>query len=129
MKEQSIIIRSADNTEIVCRCAVIVPDSALVEAGQIRTMTTDSAAHSKHQFHTMTQIALFQFQEGELEVGAFCGPLTVHWNDETVTMAAGVVLYLNSQGELHLVGNPAQNVSKLLQFAHRFCTRWVRLDI
>ena len=92
-------------------------------------MTTDSAAHSKHQFHAMTQIALFQFQEGELAVGTACGPLAVQWKDETVTMVAGIVLYLNSQGDLHLVGDPAQNASKLLQLAHRFCTRWVRLDI
>ena len=92
-------------------------------------MTTDSAAHSKHQFHALTQIALFQFQEGELEVEAIRGPLTVHRENETVTMPAGIVLYLDSQGDLHLLGDPALNVRKLLQLAHRFCTRWVRLDI
>ena len=129
MKEQSITIRSADSAVIACRCAIIIPASAVIEAGHIRTLTTDSAAHSKHQFHAMTQIALFQFQEGELEVGAACGPLIIQWKDETETIAAGVVLCLDSQGDLHLVGNPAQNVSKLLQLAHRFCTRWVRLDI
>ena len=74
-------------------------------------------------------MALFQFQEGELGVEAACSPLTFRWKDELVSMSAGVVLCLDSQGDLHLVGNSAQNVSKLLQIAHRFCTRWVRLDI
>lgn len=129
MVEQSITIRSAGSPEIVCRCAIIIPDSVLVEPGHMRAMTTDSAAHSKHQFHALTQIALFQFQEGELEVEAIRGPLTVHRENETVTMPAGIVLYLDSQGDLHLLGDPALNVRKLLQLAHRFCTRWVRLDI
>ena len=44
-------------------------------------------------------------------------------------VAAGVVLCLHSQGDLHLVSSSRQDVGKLLQLAHRFCTRWVRLDI
>ena len=78
----------------------------------------------------MTQMALLQFREGELEVEAACGPPTIHWKEEAETIAApGVVLCLDSRGDLHLVGNPAQDVSKLIHLADRFCTRWVRLDL
>jgi hypothetical protein len=129
MEAQSITIRSADSAEIVCRCAIIIPDSVLEEPGHIRAMTTDSAAHSKHQFHTLTQIALFELQEGELEVEASSGPLTVHQESETVHVPSGIVLYLDVGGDLHLYGDPTLDARKFLQLAHRYCTRWVRLDI
>ena len=129
MKEDSIIIRFEDDTVIECSSAIIIPERAIIEAGHIRTMTKNSTAHSKHTFHAITQIALSRFQDGELEVEAVYGPLTIQWKNEIETMTAGVVVLLDSQGKLHLIGNSGQNVNKLLQSAHRFCTRWVRLDI
>jgi hypothetical protein len=128
-KEDSITIRFEDDTVTECSSAIIIPERAMIEAGYIRTLTTNSTAHSKHEFHTIAQIALSRFQDGELEVEAVYGPLTIQWKNEIETITAGVVVFLDSQGKLHLIGNSGQNVNKLLQSAHRFCTRWVRLDI
>jgi len=128
-KEDSITIRFEDDTATECSSAIIIPERAMIEAGYIRTLTTNSTAHSKHEFHTIAQIALSRFQDGELEVEAVYGPLTIQWKNEIETITAGVVVFLDSQGKLHLIGNSGQNVNKLLQSAHRFCTRWVRLDI
>jgi hypothetical protein len=128
-KEDSITIRFEDDTVTECSSAIIIPERAMIEAGYIRTLTTNSTAHSKHEFHTIAQIALSRFQDGELEVEAVYGPLTIQWKNEIETITAGVVVFLDSQGKLHLIGNSGQNVNKLLQSAHRFCARWVRLDI
>ena len=129
MEEDSITIRPGDSAVITCRCVIIVPDSALAEAGHIRVLTTDSSAHSKHQFHSMAQIALTQFQEGEPKVEAADGALTIQWKDEVESVAAGVVICLDSEGELRLVGNTGVDVGKLLRVGNRYATRWVRLDI
>ena len=129
MKDDSITIRFEDDTVTECSSAIIIPDRAMIEAGYIKTLTINSTAHSKHEFHTISQIALSRFQDGELEVEAVYGPLTIQWKDEIETITAGVLVFLDSQGNLHLIDNSGQNVNKLLQLAHRFCTRWVRLDI
>ena len=129
MKKDSIIIRFEDDTLTEGTSAIIIPERAMNEAGYITTLTTKSEAHSKHEFHALAQIALSRFQDGELEVEAVHGPLTIEWKDEIETITAGVLVLLNSQGNLHLIDNSGQNVNKLLQLAHRFCTRWIRLDI
>lgn len=129
MNEDAITIRFEDGTVTACRRAIIIPESAIIEAGYIKTLTAHSTTHSKHEFHAIAQMALFQFQEGELEFEAFDGPLTIQWKSEVETIAAGVVVLLDSQGDLHLIGNSGQQAKKLLQLAHRFCTRWIRLDI
>ena len=92
-------------------------------------MTTSADAHSKHEFHTMVQIALSRLEDGELDIEAVHGPLTVERKNEVETITAGLVVFLDPQGNFHLIAHPGQNAKKLLQVAHRFFTRWVRLDI
>jgi hypothetical protein len=129
MKDDSITIRFEDGTVTECSSAIIIPERAMIEAGYIKTLTTNSKAHSKHEFHAIAQIALSRFQDGDLEVEAVYGPFSIQWKDEIETITAGVLVFLDSQGNFHLIDNSSQNVNKLLQLAHRFCTRWVRLDI
>jgi len=54
-KEDSITIRFEDDTVTECSSAIIIPERAMIEAGYIRTLTTNSTAHSKHEFHTIAQ--------------------------------------------------------------------------
>ena len=129
MREDSITIRFEDDSIKECSSTIIILESAMIEAGYIKTLTTNSTAHAKHEFHALAQMALSQYQEGELEVEAVYGPLTIQWKNEIETITDGVVVFLDLQGSLHLIGTSGQNVHKLLQLAHRFCTRWVRLDI
>ena len=129
LKKDAIIIRFEDNTVTECSSAIIIPERAIIEAGYIRTMTTNANAPSKHEFHAMAQIAFSQFQDGELEIEAVHGPLTIEWKNEVETITAGLVVFLDSQGNFHLIAHSGQNAKRLLQVAHRFCTRWVRLDI
>ena len=101
----------------------------MAEAGYVRTLTTKSTAHSKHEFHAMAQIARSLFQDGELVVETVSGPITIQWKNEAQTVASGVVVLRDAQGELRLIGNSGGNTKELLRSADRFCTRWVRLDI
>jgi len=129
MKNDSIIIRFEDDTVTEGTSVIIIPEKAMNEAGYITTLTTKSKAHSKHEFHAIAHIALSRYQDGELEVEAVHGSFTIECKDEIETITAGVLVLLDSQGNLHLIDNSGQNVHKLLQLAHRFCTRWIRLDI
>jgi len=114
---------------IECSSAIIIPERAITEAGYIRTMTTNAAPHSKHEFHAMAQIALSRFEDRELGIQTIHGPLTVEWKNEVETITAGLVVVLDLQGNLHLIAYSDQDAKKLLQAAHRFFTRWIRLDI
>ena len=128
MKKNAIIIRFGD-TVTECSSTIIIPERAITEAGYIRTMTTSTDAHSKHEFHAMAQIALSRFEDGELDIQTVRGPLTVERKNEVETITAGVVVFLDLQGNFHLIAHPGQDTKKLLQAAHRFFTRWIRLDI
>lgn len=128
MKKDAIIIRF-DDTVTECSSTIIIPERAITEAGYIRTMTTSADAHSKHEFHAMAQIALSRFEDGELDIQTVHGPLTVERKNEVETITAGGVVFLDLQGNFHLIAHPGQDTKKLLQAAHRFFTRWIRLDI
>jgi hypothetical protein len=128
-KKEAILIRFEDDTVTECRSAIIIPESAITEAGYIRAMTTNANAHSKHEFHAMAQIAFSQFQDGELDIETVHGPLMVESKNEVETIIAGLVVFLDSKGSFHLIAHSGQNAKKLLEVAHRFFTRWVRLDI
>ncbi len=128
LKKDAIIIRF-DDTVTECSSAIIIPERAITEAGYIRTMTTNADADSKHEFHAMAQIALSRFQDGELDIEAVHRPVTVDWKNEVETVRGGLVIFLDSQGNFHLIAHSGQDAKKLLQAAHRFFTRWVRLDI
>jgi hypothetical protein len=129
LKKDAIIIRFQDDTVTECSSAIIIPERAITEAGYIRTLTTNPEAHSKHEFHAMAQIAFSRFQDGELDIEAVHGPLTFEWKNEVETITAGLVVFLDSQGNFRLIAHSGQNAKKLLQAAHRFFTRWIRLDI
>ena len=129
LKKDVIMIRFEDGTVTECRSAIIIPEKAIIEAGYIRTMTTNANTHSKHEFHAMVQMALFRFQDGELDIEAVHGPLRVEWKNEVETIIAGLVVFLDAQGNFHLVAHSGQNAKRLLEVAHRFSARWVRLDL
>ena len=128
MENESIIIGFAEvRTE--CGSVIIVPEKAVSEAGYIRTMTAHATAHAKHEFHAMAQMAFYQYQDGELEVEIVQGPVTVGFKDQIETLSSGMLIGVDNRGGLRLIAQDGQNIKKLLETAHRFCTRWVRLDI
>ncbi len=126
---ERIVVRFDDVIMTDCSSAIIVPERALREAGFIKTLTAHARAHSKHEFHAMAQMAFYQFQDGELESTAVKGIITVERGTEVEKLTAGMVIYRDRKGNFHLLVHEGQNAKKLLEATHRFCTRWVRLDI
>lgn len=129
MKEDAIIIRVDEVMVTDCSSAIIVPERAVNEAGYIKTLTVNAHAHSKHEFHAMAQMAFYQFQDGELEIVTVRGIVTIEWKEEVEKLTAGIVIYRDIKGNFYVLAHAGQNIKKLLEAAHRFCTRWVRLDI
>jgi hypothetical protein len=129
INEDSIVVRFDNVIMTDCSSAIIVPERSLREAGFIKTLTAHARAHSKHEFHAMAQMAFYQFQDGELESTAVQGIVTVERGTEVEKLAAGMVICRDRKGNFHLLVHEGQNAKKLLEATHRFCTRWVRLDI
>jgi hypothetical protein len=129
VKEDAIVLRFDDVTITDCSSVIIVPERAVDEAGYIKTLTATAQAHSKHEFHALAQMACFQFQDGELEIATVNGSVIIEWKKEREELHAGLVIYLDFKNNFHVFAHPGQNYKKLLETAHRFCTRWIRLDI
>jgi hypothetical protein len=129
VKEDTIVLRFDDVTVTDCSSVIIIPERAVDEAGYIKTLTANAHAHSKHEFQAMAQMACYQFQDGELEVVAVNGIVTVKWGEEVEELNAGMVIYRDLKSNIYVLAHLGQNRKKLLEAAHRFCTRWVRLDI
>jgi hypothetical protein len=125
----TITLQSAGLTITDCASLIVVPEIAIAEAGYIRTVTVKAAAHAKHEFQAMAQMAYFQFQDDELEIIPLRDPLSINFRGEVEYLIAGMVLYRDLAGQFHALIHEGQNRKKLLEAAHRFCTRWVRLDI
>jgi hypothetical protein len=129
MSEESIQIRFDSNKVTDCSSAIIVPEKAIDEAGYIRTLTCNANAHSKHEFHALAQMAYYQFQDSETQITEVHGSIALELAGEVEELQAGMVIYRDISGNLHILAHTGQNMKKLLETANRFCTRWVRLDI
>lgn len=126
---ETITLQFAGQTIRDCVSLIIVPEIAVAEPGYIKTLTIKAAAHAKHEFQAMAQMAYFQFQDDELEITPLQESLCITFRGETEYLAAGMALYRNTAGHFHALIHDGQNRKKILEAAHRFCTRWVRLDI
>ncbi len=126
---ESIHIVAAALTVKDCESVIIVPEIAIAEGGYIKTFTTKDRAHAKHEFHALSQMAYFQFQDDELAIDEIDSPLTISCGAEHVELSNGLVIYRDLAGQLHVLVHRLQNRKKLLETAYRHCTRWVRLDI
>ncbi len=125
-----ITIRSENLVRDDCLSVIVVPEKALEEAGYIQTATASREASSKHEFQAMAQMAYFQFQDDEIPVTTLGSEVEIivsesqQWRHE-----AALIVYRDAQGAFHILVHEGMPVKKLLETAHRFCTRWVRLDI
>ncbi len=126
---ESIQITAAALAVTGCESVIVVPEIAIAEAGYIKTFTTKDGAHAKHEFHALSQMAYFQFQDDELAIVEIDAPMTISRGEEHTELPKGLVIYRDLAGQLHVLAHRSQNCKKLLETAYRYCTRWVRLDI
>jgi hypothetical protein len=125
----SIVVEFASGARIKCRAVIVVPEIALADATYIRSFSIDSPVQSKHEFHTMAQIALIQFDDEEIEPVKVDGNITLTLLDEIFCLESGVVICRLDAEAPAIYMNVDQSLRKYLAIANRYCTRWVRLDI
>lgn len=117
------------NETYSCSAAIMVPDIVLSEAGHIRTFSTQAGPQAKHEFYAIAQTAFIQFQDNDLAVMTVETPIVVEHREDRAVVTSGLALVRRHSGEIIVVANSPQSHRKLLEAAHRFCTRWIRLDI
>lgn len=112
-----------------CAAAIIVPEQALHEPGYITMMTGEGVAVDKHSLQALAQTACYQFQDEELEVAELTGPCRIVGPGGEAELVRGMLIYREASGAIGAAVHNGLNARKLLAAAHRYCTRWVRLDI
>ena len=126
---KSIVITSEEGILADCVSTIIVPELAIKEAGYIKMFTVNDAAHAKHEYHAMAQMAYFQFQDEELEIQDIQSTITIVYGEERIDINGGMIIYRDQTGEFHVLVHAVQDRKKFLEAAYRYCTRWIRLDI
>jgi len=111
-----------------CDCLLIIPERALEEHGYIKALH-GSATPNKHEFQALAQTGYYQYQDDELDYCETAGPIEVVRGMEQEALEDGMVLFRDTCGSIKAVVHRSARPKKLLEAAHRFCTRWVRLDI
>jgi hypothetical protein len=124
-------IQITSDEDIIADCVsiIIVPEIAIKEAGYIKMLTVKDAAQAKHEYHTMAQMAYFQYQDEELEVQEIKSAVTITCGEENIELSGGMIICRDLTGEFHVLIHAMQNRKKILEAAYRYCARWVRLDL
>ena len=74
-------------------------------------------------------MAYFQFQDEELRIIEVSSPLLVDDGLAAQRVEDGMILLREGDGGVVALVFKGENRKKLLEAVHRYCTRWVRLDI
>jgi len=125
----NILVELSSEEQIGCRSVIIIPEIALTDATYIRSFSTASPVRSKHEFYTLAQIALIQFDDDEVSPQKVAGKIIITAGEEKFVLESGMLICrLESDGYL-IYTNTDKSPRKYLETANRYCTRWVRLDI
>jgi len=126
---QPISIAYGDLLVPDCSCAIVVPEKAITEHGYIKTFSAAPGAQGKHEFQALAQTAYYLYQDDELDIVPIHDPVSLGQGAEDQSLDAGMLIFRDSGGSIKAVFHEGQPAKKLLEAAHRYCTRWVRLDI
>ena len=127
--EKSALHLRAGETVLSCRTVLLVPETALSEAGHIKMFSVNSGPQTKHEFHALAQTALVRFQDRELAITPVTGPIRMDGPEKAKPLLSGMGICRDLDDHLHVLAHEGPSHRKLLQAAHRFCTRWIRLDL
>lgn len=128
MNPKSMIVRIG-NASWDCQTVVLVGAAAVERDGHITMLSANTGSNTKHEFYALAQTALIQFQDGELEVQPINAPVAVQRAHQINEMASGMIVCRTSRGRLHVMAHEGLPWRKLLEAVHRYCARWIRLDV
>jgi len=124
-----ITVSGKEIAAVECTNLIVAPETSLRQAGYIKTLTTQEGADAKHKFFALAQMALYQYEDKELEAEMFTSPISIRHDQEEEELENGLIICQDQEGRLRLLAHRETNIAKLLEVTNRFCTRWVRLDI
>jgi len=124
-----ILVTLSSEKQIGCRAVVVVPEIALADATYIRSFSTASSVRSKHEFYTLAQMALIQFDDDEITPQKVVGEIIVVAGEDRFVLESGMVICRLEADDFFIYTNTDQSPRKYLETANRYCTRWVRLDV
>ena len=93
-----IEIQVGEEGTVQCDSVILIPEKSLDEAGYIKAFSSQSGGHDKHEFHAMSQVVYFQYQDDELEVQTMDGPIHILHGEESETISDGMVIYRDLEG-------------------------------
>ena len=127
----SMEIRDGDSLLIKADTVILVPVDAPEYPGRLVGRVAGSEADAKHTFHALSQIALFDYEDKVMEVETVAQghPLRICHAGGDLELDQGLLIVRDMSGQIRILAHQSTMVYDLLKFAHRHCTRWIRLDI
>lgn len=124
-------ITDGDTVNFRAETAIMVPLDSIHYPDKLGGLTTGSRSDAKHTFHALSQIALYDFEDENLYLEQVPEGRTLRIKDDNcdVRIEQGLLILRDLDGKVFVVAHDHVDVYRLLKFAHRQCTRWVRLDI
>ena len=124
-------IRGGGDLLGVAESAIVVPLDAIHYPNKVAGYTTVNKSDAKHTFQALSQIALFDFEENNIDVETVPEgvQITLHDPSCNVPIDQGILITRDQDGKVHILAHDHVDTYRLLKFAHRHCTRWIRLDI
>lgn len=112
-----------------CVNVLVVPKEAIEEPGKIYSPQTSMGSQEKHALYALVQTLYYQYQDNEISPDIVCSSCEIVAHDYNKIIEDGMILFRADDGKMGLLAFETSKVSKLLETANRFCTRWIRLDI
>lgn len=112
-----------------CLYGIIVQKGNQEGEYDTRLLNGSSDKQQKHLLHSLSQIALYQFEDQEIDVQPLHGSCLITGHSFADMIDEGLVLIQGQNNTIELFAHQTINVKKALDSAYRYCTRWIRLDI
>lgn len=130
-KKSRIRIEIPGRPDIDSDTLIFVPWDSPEFPQKLMGLTTQSPSMAKHAYHALSEIALVDFEDKVIEpiIIPEGQPITVHDKKCESPMEQGLVIARDLDGKIHILAHDHVDLYRLLKFANRHCTRWIRLDI
>ncbi len=124
-------IKDGENLLMKADTAILVPADSPDYPDRLTGCVAGSEADAKHTYHALSQIALYDYEDKVLEVETIQPghPLRACNKGSDSSLDKGLIIVRDMSGKIRILAHRGVGVYDLLKFAHRHCTRWIRLDI
>jgi hypothetical protein len=110
---------------------IVVPSQAIDDPALIRLHCNAFDSSGKHTLYSLSQIAMIDYEDGLLQI------IEVQTEQKAAydvgrglqTLDRGLILFRAETGGAKVLSKNAGDIKRLLKQTHRYCTRFIRLDV